>query len=314
MFCASHATCEAQSLKGAIRMKTVTGVYPPIPTPFDERERIAFDKLEANLERWLAQPLDGIVLPGSNSEAAFLTQAERIELWRICAPILGEADKRFIAGTGAESTAETIHLTQLAAELGADATLILPPYFYKPSMTHDVLLAHYQTVADASPIPILVYNVPAFTGIDFTLATLLALAEHPQIVGIKDSSSNIVKMAELAAQRPDFAIFAGTGSALLPFLSIGAAGGIMALANMAAVPLRHVVEAYEAGQGIVAQQQQLALAGLNAAITTRFGVSGLKYAMDQANFYGGPPRRPLLPLPGPARAEIDKLLAAVPLH
>ncbi len=292
-------------------MVNLAGLYPPIPTPFDDQERIAFAKLEANLQRWVSQPLAGVVMPGSNSEAAFLTEAERVEVWQVCAPILRAADKRFIAGTGAETTAETIALTQRAAELGAVASLVLPPYFYKSALTHDALVAHYQAVADASPIPILLYNVPAFTGVDFALATFLALAEHPQIVGVKDSSSNIVKMAELLAQRPDFQVFAGTGSALLPFLSIGAVGGIMGLANVAAHQLRDVMMAFEQNQRDLAQQRQLALTGLNSAVTARFGVAGLKYAMDQSGLYGGPTRRPLLPLGTAARAEIDRLLAAV---
>lgn len=292
-------------------MSSLAGLYPPIPTPFDVKEQIAYDKLEANLQHWVAQPLDGVVMPGSNSEAAFLTQAERIEIWRVCTPILRGAHKRFIAGTGAETTAETIALTQIAADLGAVATLILPPYFYKASLTHDALVAHYRAVADASPIPVLLYNVPAFTGIDFALPTFLALAEHPQIVGVKDSSSNIVRMVELLAERPDFQVFAGTGSALLPFLSVGAVGGIMALANVAAVPLRALIEAFEQDQRETACRLQHALAGLNGAITARFGVSGLKYAMDQSGIYGGPARRPLLPLGAPARAEIDRLLAGV---
>jgi len=292
-------------------MASLAGLYPPIPTPFDAEERPALDKLEANLQYWVAQPLDGVVMPGSNSEAAFLTQAERIAVWHVCAPILREAKKRFIAGTGAETTAETIELTDIAAKLGAVAALVLPPYFYKASLTHDALVAHYRAVADASPIPILLYNVPAFTGIDFALGTFLALAEHPRIVGVKDSSSNVVKMVELLAERPDFEVFAGTGSALLPFLSIGAVGGIMALANVAAVPLRGLMTLYQEGQRDEARTLQQALAGLNSAITARFGVSGLKYAMDQSGIYGGPARRPLLPLNTTARAEIDRLLTAV---
>ncbi len=292
-------------------MTNLAGLYPPIPTPFDADERIDFTKLEANLQYWTSQPLDGVVMPGSNSEAAFLSQSERIEVWEHTAPVLKAAGKRFIAGTGAETTAETIHLTTLAAEMGAVATLVLPPYFYKASLTHDALVAHYRAVADASPIPVLLYNVPAFTGVDFALATFLALADHPQIVGVKDSSSNVVKMVEVLAERPDFQVFAGTGSALLPFLSVGAVGGIMALANVAAAPLRALMNAYQDGDIATARRIQHAVSGLNSAITARFGVSGLKYAMDQIGIYGGPTRRPLLPLGAPARAEIDRLLAHV---
>jgi 4-hydroxy-2-oxoglutarate aldolase len=295
-------------------MFDLSGIYPPIATPFtDDQRQVAYDRLESNLERWKAQPLNGVVMPGSNSEAVYLTRAERVQIWQVCANALKGSGKRLIAGTGAESTIETIDLTVQAAELGAEAALILPPYFYKPSLTPDVLVAHYWAVADASPIPLLVYNVPAFTGIDFAPATLLAMAEHLRIVGVKDSSASVVKVASVLAARPDFQVFAGTGSALLPFLSIGAVGGIMALANFAAVPLRKLMDAFQAGRIAEARQIQLALAEINSAVTSRFGVPGLKYAMDKAGFYGGPPRRPLLPLKGDACAEIDRLIANLPL-
>jgi 4-hydroxy-2-oxoglutarate aldolase len=295
-------------------MLDLSGIYPPITTPFTDDERqVAYDRLESNLERWKAQPLNGVVMPGSNSEAVHLTRAERVQIWQVCAGALKGSGKRLIAGTGAESTLETIDLTVQAAELGAEAALVLPPYFYKPSLTPDVLVAHYRAVADASPIPLLVYNVPAFTGIDFAPATLLTMAEHPRIIGVKDSSASVVKIASLLAARPDFQVFAGTGSALLPFLSIGAVGGIMALANFAAVPLRKLMEAFQAGRIAEARQIQLALAEINSAVTSRFGVSGLKYAMDKAGFYGGPPRRPLLPLKEDGRSEIDRLLANLAL-
>jgi 4-hydroxy-2-oxoglutarate aldolase len=286
-------------------------LYPPIPTPFDEHEKVAFDHLETNLQRWIAQPVDGVVMPGSNSEIAYLTNEERVRLWKLCADVLRGSGKRLIAGSGAETTADAIELTQKAADLGATATLMLPPYYYKPSMTHDVLVAHFRAVAEASPIPILVYNIPQFTGIDFAPNTLLAMAEHPRLVGMKDSSSNLLKVATVLAARPDFQVFAGTGTALLPFLSLGAAGGIMALANIAAVPLRRLLDAFMAGRMDEARQIQLSLVHINAALTTGFGVPGLKYAMDQVGLYGGPTRRPLLPLGDAGRAEIDRLLAVL---
>jgi 4-hydroxy-2-oxoglutarate aldolase len=292
-------------------MMDLSGIYPPITTPFNADESIAFDRLESNLEKWLVQPLEGVVMPGSNSEAAHLSEDERIAMWQACAEGLRGSGKRLIAGTGAESTAATIRLTVKAAELGAQAALVLPPYFYKPSLTAEVLIAHYRAVADASPIPLLVYNVPAFTGVDFAPAILLTLAEHPQIVGVKDSSASVVKIASLLANRPDFQVFCGTGSALLPFLSLGAVGGIMALANFAARPLRRVWDAFHQGRMDEARQVQLALADINSAVTARFGVSGLKYVMDCSGYYGGPPRRPLLPLAPAARAEVDRLLDAV---
>jgi len=295
-------------------MLDLSGIYPPITTPFTgDEKQVAYDRLESNLERWKAQPLNGVVMPGSNSEAVHLTCAERVQLWQVCAGALKGSGKRLIAGTGADSTIETIHLTVQAAELGAEAVLVLPPYFYKPSLTPEVLVAHYWAVADASPVPLLVYNVPAFTGIDFAPATLLTMAEHPRIIGVKDSSASVVKVANVLAARPDFQVFAGTGSALLPFLSIGAVGGIMALANFAAVPLRKLMDAFQAGRIAEARQIQLALAEINTAVTSQFGVSGLKYAMDKAGLYGGPPRHPLLPLNEGGRGEIDRLMANLAL-
>lgn len=287
------------------------GIYPPITTPFDTEERIAYDQLAANLEKWLSQPLQGIVMPGSNSEAAHLTKEERVNIWRFCAQHMQGSGKRLIAGTGAESTAATVELTGIAAELGAEAALVLPPYFYKPSLTPTVLINHYLTIAEVSPIPLLVYNVPAFTGIDFAPATLIEMAAHPRIIGVKDSSANVVKIASLLAALPDFQVFAGTGSALLPFLSLGAVGGIMALANFAALPLRKLWDAFKAGQLQEARLIQLSLAGINSAVTARFGVPGLKYALDRSGYYGGPPRSPLMPLNGEGRAEIDRLLAGL---
>ena len=289
-------------------MKDLSGVYPPITTPFQDDGQIDYPHLEFNLKIWLSQPLAGIVVPGSNSEAAFLSAAERVELWRVCAERMKNSGKIFIAGTGAETTAETIELTQTAASLGADTALVLPPYFYKSQLTPEVLIAHYRSVAEESPIPLLVYNVPAFTGIDFSPATLAEMAHHERIVGVKDSSANVVKIASLLAIHPDFLVFAGTGSALLPFLSLGAVGAITALSNFAGPALVDVLNAFSEGDLEKARLIQLSLAEINSAVTARFGVPGLKYAMDRLGLYGGPPRRPLLPLGSAGRLEIDRLL------
>ena len=294
-------------------MISFSGIYAPIVTPFNDDETVAFDKLEFNLLKWADQGLDGVVMPGSNSESVFLSKEEKIEIWKVCADVLKVSGTRFLAGTGAETTSETIELTRIAAEIGAEATLVLPPFFYKSQMQPEVLKAHYRAVAEESSIPLLVYNVPAFTGVDFTLPTLEALADHRNIIGIKDSSSNVVKMASLRASCPDFKVFAGTASALLPFLSIGAAGGIMALANFAALPLQNLRNEFLAGDIVKASKIQLALAHINSAVTARYGVPGLKYAMNQTGFWGGGTRRPLLPLKDDARADLDHLLAALKL-
>ena len=289
----------------------LSGLFAPVPVAFDADENLAPEKFAGNMQRWIAQPLDGVVLPGSNSEAPYLSDEERLTLWQVCAQAMQGSGKIWLAGTGVERTQDTIRLTLQAAELGASAALVVPPFYYKRSMNHDTLLAHYRALADASPIPILAYNIPAFTGIDFELKTLLAMAEHPNIVGMKDSSSNVIKMGMLRQARPDFLVFAGTGGALLPFLSIGAVGGIMALANFAAAPLRALANAFTAGDQAQARHIQLTLAEINFVVTGGYGVPGLKYAMDQCGFYGGPPRPPLLPANPAVREHIDRLLAAL---
>ncbi|GAP16999.1 dihydrodipicolinate synthase family protein [Levilinea saccharolytica] len=291
----------------------LSGIYPPIAIPFTQEEAIDFESLHFNLQRWLSEPIDGLVVPGSNSEAAYMSLEERLAVMRVCAQAARAAGKRLIAGTGMETTADTIRLTQAAAELGADAALLLPPYFYKPAMNRAVLTAHYRAVADASPIPLLVYNVPQFTGVAFDNPTLVELAQHEKIAGIKDSSSNIVQMASLKALCPSFQIFAGTGSALLPFLSIGGAGCIAALANFAAAALREVWQAYAAGRNAEAAALQVRLAQINAAVTSTYGVPGLKYAMQRCGYRGGWPRRPLLPLDASGQAAVDALLDALGL-
>jgi 4-hydroxy-2-oxoglutarate aldolase len=297
---------------------TLSGLFAPIPVPFNQDESLALDKLESNLQRWISQPLDGVVLPGSNSEAPYLSEEERLALWRTCGQAFRDgktADGRtasgqtWLAGSGMERTPDTIRLTLRAAEQGASAALVVPPCYYKKDMTHEVLVAHYRALAAASPIPVLLYNVPAFTGIDFELKTLLTLAEHPNIIGIKDSSSNVLKSGLLLQARPDFLVFAGTGGALLPFLSIGAVGCISALSNIAAATLKEIMQAFAAGDLENARRMQISLMELNFAVTGKYGVPGLKYAMDKTGFYGGPARRPLLPVGEGAQCHLDRLLA-----
>ena len=289
-------------------MEPLKGIYPPIPTPFDQNGEILFDKLTSNLQTLAGQPLSGVVMPGSNGEAAFLKHEERIEIWKKCVSILSSSEKKLIAGTGVETTKETIELTKEAADVGAVAALVLPPCFYKPKMTHEVLKTHYIELAENSPIEILLYNVPQFSGIDFSLQTIIELADHPKIVGVKDSSINLLKMSAVLANRPDFKVFAGTGGALLPYLSIGCVGGIMGLANIAPRQLNQILVDFDAGNMEIARENQLKLVEINAAVTSVFGVPGLKYAMDQLGLFGGFPRRPLLPLDDPGKKEIGALI------
>jgi len=286
----------------------LSGIYAPIAVPFTELGQIDEDGLSFNLEKWASSELDGIVFPGSNSEFPFLTEQEKLAIWKTCIAAMHAKGKKVIAGTGMESTSETIRLNDIAIDLGADAALIIPPYFYRPAMSHEVLMEHYLRVADSSSMPILLYNVPAYSGIDFQAQTILKLSEHANIMGMKDSSSNVIKSSLILAKKPAFQLFCGTAGSLLPFLSIGAFGGIMALANFAIGPLVTLFKDFIKGDLDSAKNIQHNINAINTTVTSKFGVSGLKYAMNQCGFKGGYPRKPLLAVDDNTRAIIDELL------
>lgn len=289
-------------------MRALQGIYPPIPTPFNSDGDLAVSELRANLRRWTRTGLSGFVVLGSNGEYVALSETEKLEAIRVCREEIS-AEQSLIAGTGAESTVETIHLSRAAANLGADAVIVVTPHYYRTRMDAASLLAHYRAVADASPVPVLIYNVPANTGIDMPAETILRLAEHPNITGIKDSSGNIANIAEILRSKPaDFAVLAGSAYFLLPTLVLGAVGGVVALANVApdeTVALyRHFID----GNLAKARALQLRLLPLNQAVTARWGVPALKAALDRRGYYGGPPRMPLLPLPAREREQLDEIL------
>lgn len=289
------------------------GVFPPIIVPFTESGQIDFTGFRNNLISWGKTDLRGVVFPGSNSEFPYLTEDEKIKLWEICIESMKSVGKLVIAGTGMESTSETIRLTKIAYKLGVDATLVIPPCFYKAEMKHNILLNHYLEVADASSVPLLIYNVPSFSGIDIQADTIIKLADHPNIIGMKDSSSNVVKTSMILSEKPDFKVFCGSGGSLLPFLSIGAVGGIMALANFASLPLIDLYNSFNNHDLERAKKLQHLLVKINDAVTSKFGIPGLKYAMTQCGYQGGYPRRPLLPVDQNIKTCIDELLRKLDL-
>lgn len=279
-------------------MKSISlkGCFPPIPTPFDRRGRVDPQNLSANIEAWQKTPLSGFVVLGSNGEAAFLREREKMEVFKTAGEVI---DKRhlFIAGTGCEATRETLDLTEKAARCGAQAAMVVTPHYFKGKMDHRALVAHYGFLADRSPIPIILYNVPGFTGVDLAPETIIELGRHPNIIGLKESSGNVVKMAQVVGQLGDtFQVLAGSGSFLLPALSVGAVGGVMALAAVAAEAMDEIVHGFDRGDLKRAKEIQLRMIAPNAAVTTRFGIAGLKAAVDLTGLYGGPVRPPLLPL------------------
>lgn len=286
------------------------GVFPPIPTPFDADGNLLIAKVKSNIALWNKTGLHGYVVLGSNGEAVMLTDAERATLWQAAREAIPR-DKLFLVGAGVESTRHCIALAKRAAELGADAAMFVTPSYYKAEMKPATLVNHYRVIADASPIPTIIYNMPAATGIDIDANTVIQLAQHPNIIGIKDSSGNVAKFADIIrAARPDFAVIAGSGGYFYPALCVGAQGCVAALANIAPRECIALYEAFRAGRHAEARALQLRLVPLNQAVTTRWNIPGLKAALEELNqgFYGGPPRLPLQPLGEEDRAALKKIM------
>jgi 4-hydroxy-2-oxoglutarate aldolase len=283
------------------------GIYAPIATPF-MGGNIAYEKLEKNLDFWLGSDLEGIVVLGSNGEFVLLSPEEKEEMMRfVCTRAKGK--KPIIAGTGAESTVETIRLNSKAAEVGADAVLVVTPNYYKGEMIDSVLARFYTDVADASPLPVILYNMPRNAGINISAKLAVELARHPNIIGIKDSGGNIVQIADMIRNAPEgFSVFAGSASFLFTSLALGATGGTLALANIFPNECARLQTLFDAGKIREARDLQMNLIDSNNAVTARWGIPGLKAAMEMIGLYGGDPRLPLLPLQEADRGELRKVL------
>jgi 4-hydroxy-2-oxoglutarate aldolase len=287
----------------------LSGVYAALTTPFAADGSVALADLKQNIQRYDATGLAGYAVQGSTGESVLLSRAE----WDSVLAAAKEAaspKKKLLAGTGVESTAETIVRTKRAAELGYHAALVKTPYYYKPMYKPEVFIAHYRRVADASPIPVLLYSVPQFTGISLEAPEVAVLAEHPNIVGIKESSGHVQRVGEMVAAAPaSFQILTGGAGVLLPSLVVGAKGAILALAS--ALPEK-CVELYELtrrGQIETARELQKNLLRASKLIVSDLGIPGVKFVMDQRGYHGGEPRLPLLPLADAAKRRVLELLA-----
>ncbi len=285
-------------------------VFPPMPTPFDDGE-VDTAAIKFNVEKWMKAGLGGIVALGTNGESGLLDDAESdqvIEAVRERVP----RDRVLIAGTGRESTRGTIAATQRAAALGADAALIRVPSFFKTLSTPALLIRHYTAVADRSPIPILLYSFPAATGVSFSPDSVARLAEHDNIVGMKESGSDAALFAQFADVVPkSFAMLAGTGTVFFADLCLGAVGGILAVAAVAPEMCLQLLKAFQQGRRDDARELQKQMAPLARLVTSGFGVPGLKAALDLAGYKGGDPRPPLAPATSEAREQIRAELARV---
>ena len=288
-----------------------SGVFAALTTPFVHDGSVSLPDLKHNVHRYNQTDLAGYVALGSTGEAVLLTRAE---MDGILATVKESAakGKKLLAGAGAESTAETIERTKRAADFGYDAVLVKTPYYYKPAYKPEVLIAHYRRVADESPIPVMLYSIPQFTGIALGSAEVAALAEHPNIIGIKDSSGNVQGVAEIvAATPPAFQILVGSAASVYPSMAIGARGAILALA--CALPEKCVAlfELFRQGHHEKARELQSTLVRASKLIVSELSIAGVKYAMDQRGYRGGIPRPPLLPLHHEQKKRLTEFLAAL---
>jgi len=291
-------------------MPVLEGIFPPLPTPFTEAGALALDRLRENVEALNGTGIAGFLALGSNGEAVHLDDDEAGSVFA-CVRRQAAPGSVVLAGTGRPSTRDTIALTRRAAEAGCDAALVVTPSYYRNAMTNDALRRHYQSVADASPIPVLLYNVPANTGLNLPPEVAADLAAHPNIIGIKDSAGDVSQLADLVSRTrtAGFAVGCGSFGALLPAASFGVKGAVLAVANVAPRECSAMLAHALAGRREEAAELHLRLLPVARAVTSRWSVPGVKAALDLLGRYGGPPRPPLLPLPAEPRGELRRLLA-----
>jgi 4-hydroxy-2-oxoglutarate aldolase len=287
----------------------IQGVFPPIATPFNAQGGLDAAALRANVLKWEATGLSGYVVAGSNGESVLLEDGEIVEA---CAVVREAAapESMVIAGVGRQSTAATIALAKAAAQAGAQFALVMTPSFYSVEMTPEALTRHYWAIADASPMPVLVYNVPKFTNLNIAPATVARIAQHENVVGIKDSAGDIPQICDLVRLcPPGFDILIGNGPAFLSGLQLGAVGGILAVANVAPRECVQIRQHVLAGEHAQAREIHLRIIETGKAVTGRFGVPGLKAALDLLGYTGGAPRPPLLSANDEVRNVIRGILA-----
>jgi len=289
----------------------VKGIFPALVTPFDSDGNVSLNAVRENIRRYNGTAIAGYVVLGSTGEAVMLSRAEADSVLA-AAKEAAASTKSLIAGTGAESTAETVARTKRAAELGYAAALVKTPYYYKPVYKAETYIRHFRAVADASPIPVLLYSVPQFTGITLETPEILALAAHPNIVGIKDSSGNIQRVAEIVAGAPpDFQVLTGGAAVVYPALTVGARGAILALAAALPEKCAEVFLLFQSGRHEQAKALQLELAVASKRIVSEQGIAGVKYAMDLRGYYGGLPRLPLLPLTEEKKQSVANVISQI---
>ncbi|XP_051241021.1 4-hydroxy-2-oxoglutarate aldolase, mitochondrial isoform X2 [Dicentrarchus labrax] len=295
---------QTQSYTAAANLD-LSGIYPPIATPFTAEEEVDYKKLEGNLQKYAKIGFKGLVVQGSNGEYPYLTEEERVEVVRTVRQSL-PADKLLMAGSGCESTRATVQLTEKMAAAGADAALVVTPCFYKGKMDSRALIQHFTKVADSSPVPVVLYSVPANTGLELPLDAVLQLSQHPNILGLKDSGGDITRIGLIVhkTKTQDFQVLAGSAGFLMAAYCVGAVGGVCALANVLGPELCELERLCVSGRWEEARVLQQRLIEPNAAVTRKLGVPALKQAMEWFGYHGGACRSPLQAL---TEAETQQL-------
>jgi 4-hydroxy-2-oxoglutarate aldolase len=297
-------------MTNAFALTKLRSILLPITTPF-RSDVVDHAALRTNLDRWASTGIGGFVVLGSTGERVHLDEREYLEVVETARRVV-PSSLSFIVGAGQQSVAGTVREIQKAAELGADAVLVITPHYYRTAITQDTLVAYYTAVAEASAVPLLLYSMPALTGIKIEPQTIARLSEHPNIKGVKDSSNDIAGFAETVKLCPaDFAVLTGNGTVLFDALRAGATGAILAVGCVTPEICVEIFNAFARGDEERARSLQARVTPLATAVTTRYGLAGLKAALELAGYQGGDVRAPLRAADQPARDEIARLLADI---
>ncbi len=288
-------------------MFKLQGILPPIATPFDHQGELYKAKVQHNVEKWNRTGLTGYVVCGSTGESVYLSTEEKLKLWGWVAEYAA-SEKILLAGTGMEGVRETVALTNAAAELGYKAAMVRTPHYYKNLLNNvDAQVLYFRSVADQTKIPLMIYNWPQATGVDIASEAVAILSHHPNIFAIKESSGNLEKCIQMIKEvKPGFQVLTGSAPILAPSLAIGCAGAVLAFANAAPYATISIWEAHRTREFAAAMDWQNRIIRAAQLVTVKYGVPGLKYAMDLNGYYGGPPRLPLTVISLAAKQEIEQ--------
>ncbi len=288
-------------------MFKLQGIFPPIATPFDHNGDLYKVKVQHNVEKWNRTGLAGYVVGGSTGESVYLTTEEKLQLWEWVAEYAA-SDKVLVCGSGAESVRETVALTNAAADRGYKAAMVRTPHYYKNLLNNTpAQVLYFRAVADQIKIPLMIYNWPQVTGIDISAEAVATLSHHPNIFAIKESSGSLEKCIQMIKEvQPGFQVLTGSAPTLAPALAIGCAGAVLAFANAAPYATISIWEAHRSREFAAGMDWQNRILRAAQLVTVKYGIPGLKYAMDLNGYYGGPPRLPLTAITSEAKKEIEQ--------